>query len=145
MNDFGFSFTRKQTVGGTEFHAERGRVVIRKTSWTKPGFKGITSTGWVVEADGEQIGAAYPTATVLVKRLSGGGEDGRIFRSQVQAVLDRNNRHDDGSEEALKDEVLRTVLDWVEDGAEIDLGALGMVKDAAAALRTFRAQRNEGV
>ena len=143
MNDFAFTFVRKQTPRGTEFHAEHGRVVIRKVSWQKPGFKGTTSTGWIVEADGEQIGAAHPTATSWLKRLSGTGERGTVL--SVRTILGKNNAHDDGSEEALKDEVVRRVLEWVEDGAEVDLGALGLIKDAAAALRTFKAQRNEGV
>ena len=131
------NFKRKNAVtGGVEFHAEGGRVVVRKKTWTKPGFKNQKSTGWVVEADGQQFGSAYPTASNAIARANDPGT-----LKTIREWLTRNDKHDDGSEEALKDEVLRTVLEWVEDGAEVDLGALGRVKDAAAALRTFRQQR----
>ncbi len=53
---------RKQTPDGTEYRAKEGRVVIAKRIWKKPGFKNITSSGWVILLDGIQHGSALPTA-----------------------------------------------------------------------------------
>jgi len=56
-------WTRKQTHPGTEFRAVKGRVVVELIEWQKPGFRNVTSRGWVIQVDGTQLGAAHQTAT----------------------------------------------------------------------------------
>lgn len=56
-----FEWTRVKGVNGTELHAVDGRVVVRKITWRKPGFKNQTSTGWPIFVDGEQYSGGYAT------------------------------------------------------------------------------------
>ncbi len=127
-------FTRKQTPLGTEFDAESGRVVVRKKNWARPGFKSITSTGWVIEADGEQVNAAYPTAKQAMSRANYPGTLARL-----RGILEANNDRDDEAEETLRDYVVKAVMDWLDEGA--DHNAVALVRDAAVRLRTWENQR----
>lgn len=54
----------KPNAGGTEYHRHEGRIVVRRIEWTKPGFKNITSSGWIVEVDGVRVAGAFRTARV---------------------------------------------------------------------------------
>ena len=56
-----FEWTRVKGANGTELHAVDGRVAIRKVTWTKPGFKNQTSTGWPIFVDGQQYSGGYDT------------------------------------------------------------------------------------
>jgi hypothetical protein len=54
--------------GGTQLHAgdllhpdrRERRIQVRRVHWAKPGFKNITSSGWMVFVDGVEISAAHP-------------------------------------------------------------------------------------
>lgn len=61
------TWTRKQTFPGTIFSTQDGRVVVEQIEWAKPGFKNITSRGWVVTVDKQQWTPAHKTAKAAME------------------------------------------------------------------------------
>lgn len=52
-------------LAGDRWAIAKGRVLVRKVEWTRPGAlrKTIQQTGWAVFVDGIKLGLAHSTAT----------------------------------------------------------------------------------